>query len=263
MKKYRVQKGDTLNSLAEKFAIKDGASLRAFHNIYCPLEDLLDSEVVVGKELLIAEEAPYIKEKQENNAPQNNDTKTEVAVSQSSKEVAKKETSPSSDSSSSTPHEGKHFVVQKGQCQCNQGFQFPSFKVTSHTKHYWNDSQGKSDYLAVTEEDIQLNPTAQPFGQCKLKPSSGGYLPCSFAAAGKWTKTYDKVKILDKKCVTEISELMCSTGGKITILKHGQESQTSKNQVKKANPHEQHLYNPILNFEEFQEEINSDNNEIW
>ncbi|WP_258929408.1 hypothetical protein [Flavobacterium davisii] len=90
MKKYRVQKGDTLNSLAEKFAIKDGASLRAFHNIYCPLEDLLDSEVVVGKELLIAEEAPYIKEKQENNAPQNNDTKTEVAVSQSSKEAAKK-----------------------------------------------------------------------------------------------------------------------------------------------------------------------------
>ncbi|MBF6653926.1 DUF4280 domain-containing protein, partial [Flavobacterium columnare] len=29
-----VQKGDTLNSLAEKFAIKDGAHLRAFHNLY-------------------------------------------------------------------------------------------------------------------------------------------------------------------------------------------------------------------------------------
>ncbi|MET3047476.1 PAAR-like protein, partial [Flavobacterium covae] len=41
------------------------------------------------------------------------------------------------------------------------------------------------------------------------------------------SKTYDKVKILDKKCVTEISELKCSTGGKITILKHGQQSQSS------------------------------------
>ncbi|MET3047491.1 PAAR-like protein, partial [Flavobacterium covae] len=82
-----VQKGDTLNSLAEKFATKDEAHLRAFHKLYCPLEDLLETEV----------------------------------------------------------------------------------------------------------------------------------------AAGKWSKTYDKVKILDKKCVTEISELKCSTGGKITILKHGQQ----------------------------------------
>ncbi|ANO47356.1 hypothetical protein Pf1_01901 [Flavobacterium columnare] len=89
-----VQKGDTLNSLAEKFATKDGAHLRASHNLYCALEDLLEAEV----------------------------------------------------------------------------------------------------------------------------------------AAGKWSKTYDKVKILDKKCVTEISELMCSTGGKITILKHGQQSQSSKSQ---------------------------------
>ncbi|AEW84964.1 DUF4280 domain-containing protein [Flavobacterium columnare NBRC 100251 = ATCC 23463] len=261
MKKYRVQKGDTLNSLAEKFAIKDGAHLRAFHNLYCPLEDLLGAEVVAGKELLIAEESPYIKEK---NSPSENPEKTsEVAVSKSSEETTKKETSPSQSSSSSTAHEGKHFVVQKGQCQCNQGFEFPSFKVTSHNKHYWNDSEGESDYLAVTESDIQLNPSAQPFGQCKLKPSSGGYLPCSFAAAGKWSKTYDKVKILDKKCVTEISELMCSTGGKITILKHGQQSQSSKSQVKKANPREQHLYNPIMNFEEFQEEISSKNNEAW
>ncbi|AEW85707.1 DUF4280 domain-containing protein [Flavobacterium columnare] len=122
-----VQKGDTLNSLAEKFAIKDGAHLRAFHNLYCALEDLLEAEV----------------------------------------------------------------------------------------------------------------------------------------AAGKWSKTYDKIKILDKKCVTEISKLKCSTGGKITILKHGQQSQSSKSQVKKANPREQHLYNPIMNFEEFQEEISSKNNEAW
>lgn len=52
--------------------------------------------------------------------------------------------------------------------------------------------------------------------------------------AGKWTKTYDKVKVMGKSCVTEISELMCTTGGKIKIMKHGQQSR-QQNQAKKAN----------------------------
>jgi hypothetical protein len=138
--------------------------------------------------------------------------------------------------SGSSEHDGKYFVIQKGMCQCNQGFKFPKFKVTSHQKHYWNDADGQADYLAVTEDDLQLDPPAMPFGNCKLKPSSGGYLPCTYAPAGKWTKTYEKVKVMDKKCVTELSELMCSVGGKITIFKHGQQSEAGKSQVKKADP---------------------------
>ncbi|TZF95332.1 DUF4280 domain-containing protein [Chryseobacterium panacisoli] len=144
--------------------------------------------------------------------------------------------------------------MQKGTVQCNQGFKFPKFKVTSHQKHYWNDEEGNADYLAVTEDDLQLDPAAQPFGQCKLKPSSGGYLPCAYAPAGKWQKTYEKVKVMGKSCLTEISELMCSTGGKITILKHGQQSETSKSQVGKANTQEQQVYNPVVDFDEFKED---------
>ncbi len=94
-----------------------------------------------------------------------------------------------------------------------------------------------------------------PFGNCKLKPTSGGYLPCAYAPAGKWQKTYEKVKVMGKSCVTEISELMCSTGGKITILKHGQQSEAGKSNVMNANSQEQRIYNPILDFEEFKEEI--------
>ncbi|MFK7001447.1 PAAR-like protein [Flavobacterium oreochromis] len=265
MKKYIVQKGDTFSSVAEKFGVKDGDHLRAYHNLYCRLDDLLGPQVIEGKELLIPNEPPYMKQQESSEIRSN--TTDMVSVSQVEetlkKESEKKTAESSNQTSTSSPHEGKHFVVQKGQCQCNQGFQFPSFKVTSQTKHYWNDSEGSSDYLAVTEEDLQLDPPAQPFGQCKLKPTSGGYLPCSFSAAGKWTKTYDKVKILDKKCVTELSELMCSTGGKITIFKHGQESQTSKEDVAKANPSQQHLYNPIINFEEYQEETTNNSNEAW
>lgn len=157
--------------------------------------------------------------------------------------------------SQSSEHDGKCFVVQKGMCQCNQGFKFPKFKVTSHQKHYWNDKEGQADYLAVTEDDLTLDPPAMPFGNCKLKPSSGGYLPCTYAPAGKWTKTYEKVKVMGKSCLTEISELMCTTGGKITILKHGQRSEMGKSNVKNTDPTEQHVYNPVVNFEEFQEDI--------
>jgi len=156
--------------------------------------------------------------------------------------------------SSNSEHDGKYFVVQKGMCQCDQGFKFPKFKVTSHHKHYWNDEDGQADFLAVTEDDLTLDPLAMPFGNCKLKPSSGGYLPCSYAPVGKWQKTYEKVKVMDKSCVTEISELMCSSGGKISIFKHGQQSESGKSHVKKADAREQQIYNPVINFGEFQEE---------
>lgn len=160
--------------------------------------------------------------------------------------------------SNSSEHDGKYFVIQKGKCQCNQGFQFPNLKVTSHQKHYWNDAEGQADYLAVTEDDLTFNPPAMPFGNCKLKPTSGGYLPCAYAPAGKWTKTYEKVKVMGKSTVTELSELMCATGGKITILKHGQQSEAGKSHVNNASSDEMQIYNPIVDYDEFKEEINGE-----
>ncbi len=165
---------------------------------------------------------------------------------------------------SASPHAGKHFVVQRGKCQCDQGMAFPSFKVSSHQKHYWNDGDGQADYLAVTEEDLQFNPSAQPFGsQCKLQPSGSSYLPCSYAPAGKWQKTYDKVKVMGKSCVTEISELQCAVGGKITIMKHGQQSELGKSSLTKAKPNEQRIYNPLVDIEELSEELFGTEGEAW
>lgn len=271
MKKYIVQKGDSLQSIAEQFGVKDGQMLRSYHNIYCPLEDLLGHEVVEGKELLIPEDPKYMKNDEEvmdsineddtggheetSKNEDNSDTK------EGDKTDDEKEEEKNSTENRSSEHEGKYFVIQKGMCQCNQGFKYPKFKVTSHQKHYWNDENGEADYLAVTEDDLTFDPPAMPFGNCKLKPTSGGYLPCAFAPAGKWTKTYDKVKILGKKCVTEISELMCTSGGKITIFKHGQQSEAGKTHVQKANAREQQVYNPIMNFEEFQDE--QDENSVY
>lgn len=161
-------------------------------------------------------------------------------------------------SENSSPHDNKHFVVQKGKAQCNQGNQFPQFKVTSHQKHYWNNEEGEADYLAVTEDDLQFTQPGPSFGQCKLKPTSGGYLPCAFAPAGKWQKTYDKVKVMDKSCLSEISELMCAIGGKITVKDHGQTASMSKQNVKNADPKEQQNINPLFNYKEYQEEQDDD-----
>ncbi|MCE4063998.1 DUF4280 domain-containing protein [Chryseobacterium gleum] len=273
MKNYVIQKGDTFSSLARQFKVKDEGILKTYHNLYCPPEDIMQ-EPVPGKKILIPEDPQLMAEETEphnpssssgeestentgtgeenpiGDQPQNKEQTSEKAEQSNKKE--KKEDN--SEDNSSTPHEGKYFVVQKGTVQCNQGFKFPKFKVTSHQKHYWNDEEGNADYLAVTEDDLQLDPAAQPFGQCKLKPTSGGYLPCAYAPAGKWQKTYEKVKVMGKSCLTEISELMCSTGGKITILKHGQQSEAGKSNVAKANTQEQQVYNPVVDFDEFKED---------
>ncbi|MFS4470719.1 DUF4280 and LysM peptidoglycan-binding domain-containing protein [Chryseobacterium sp. T20] len=273
MKNYVTQKGDTFSSLARQFNLKNEGILKTYHNLHCPQEDVMQ-EPVPGKTILIPEDPQLMAEETE---PQNTSTSpqqesaeemstseentteeqpeggeqtSENAEQQSDKEEKKDK----KEDSGSSPHEGKYFIVQKGTVQCNQGFKFPKFKVTSHQKHYWNDEEGQADYLAVTEDDLQLDPAAQPFGQCKLKPTSGGYLPCVYAPAGKWQKTYEKVKVLGKSCLTEISELMCSTGGKITILKHGQQSEAGKSHVGKANTQEQQVYNPVVDFDEFKED---------
>lgn len=155
---------------------------------------------------------------------------------------------------SSSEHDNKHFIIQKGKAMCDKGTKFPNFKVSSHQKHYWNDEEGQADYLAVTEDDVMFNPPAVPFGNCSVKNGN----PCAFAPSGKWTKTYDKVKVMGKSCLTEISQLMCATGGKITVIQHGQTSELSKQNIKNADPREMHVYNPIVNFEEFQDSFNDD-----
>lgn len=160
--------------------------------------------------------------------------------------------------STSSEHDGKYFVVQKGMACCDKGAKFPNFKVTSHQKHFWNDEKGEADYLAVTEDDLTFNPPAMPFGTCSVKNGN----PCAYAPAGKWTKTYDNVKVMGKSAVTEISELMCATGGKITVMKHGQQSEAGKSNVNNANSQEQQTYNPIMDFGEFQEEMNPDSFEV-
>jgi len=268
MKTYQTQPNDSFASIAKKFNVKDENLLQTFHNLNCSESEVVYNELSSGTSILIPEDPQFLCENSESDLEEdyindeaetqhdheyqeNDEKEIDNSTNEKSEEVKESE-------NSSGEHDGKYFVIQKGMVQCNQGFKFPKLKVTSHQKHYWNDADGQADYLAVTEDDLQLNPPAQPFGQCKLKPSSGGYLPCTYAPAGKWTKTYDKVKVMGKCCVTELSELMCSTGGKITIFKHGQQSELGKRNIDNADSKEQQVYNPVVDFEEFKEEINGE-----
>lgn len=145
---------------------------------------------------------------------------------------------------------GKHFVIQKGKAICNKGTAFPCFNVSSHNKHYWNDEGNSDAYLAVTEDDTKFTPSSAPFGSCALKRGK----PCKFSPIGKWTKTYNKVTVMGKKCVIEGSELMCATGGKIKVLQHGQSTSIGKSNIENANDDVQQELNPMIDTNELLED---------
>ncbi|WP_299888181.1 PAAR-like protein [uncultured Lacinutrix sp.] len=103
----------------------------------------------------------------------------------------------------------KIYVLDGALLECNQGFVPAKLMVTQNQKV---KIQGK---FKATDMDVQVPAT---FGQCKLKPTNGGYLPC-MPALQKWTKT-TKTSTLggSKKFLYEDSECMCATGGKVTII---------------------------------------------
>jgi len=68
---------------------------------------------------------------------------------------------------------------------------------------------------------------------------------------------------MGKSCVTEISELRCATGGKITVLKHGQQAELGKSNISNADSRTQHLCNPVIDFDEFREETGENNEDAW
>ena len=107
----------------------------------------------------------------------------------------------------------KIYVVDGALLKCNQGMKPAKLQVTQNQKI---KIQGK---FKATDMD---NVVPETFFQCKLKPTSGGYLPC-VPALQKWTKTTKKASLgKSKKFLYDCSETMCATGGKITVAQHGQ-----------------------------------------
>ncbi|WP_313375654.1 PAAR-like protein [Chishuiella sp.] len=257
MNYYTTQPNDTFAKIAKKYNIKSKEHLQLYHNLHCPEEEIIHGVLTSGTKILLPDDDSELfihnnvdvtEELFSDNSVSSLDN-NESIIGEESKQVEKEE---QIDNSSSI-----HYVIQKGTCQCDKGFKFPNFKVTSHKKLFLNSPSAENDFLAVTENDLQLNPPVEPFGKCKLRPTSGGYLPCVYSLAGKWQKQSTRTRILENYCILETSELLCTTGGKITVKKHGQQSQLSKTNVRRADSLEQQAYNPVINYDEYKEEIES------
>jgi len=107
----------------------------------------------------------------------------------------------------------KIYVLDGALLECNMGLNPAKLLVTENKKV---KIQGK---FKATDADVQV---PQTFGTCKLKPTSGGYLPC-IPGLQKWTKTTEKATLGgSKKFLFDCSQTMCSTGGMVTVKDHTQ-----------------------------------------
>ena len=109
-------------------------------------------------------------------------------------------------------------ITNTAELSCNQGTAKSNLTVTSQ------DFVTIEDKSIATEGDKQANVNIMPFGQCKLKPSTSGYLPC-MPAPIKWEQTAEKDTINDLKILTEKSTCQCAVGGKISVTHKGHNEQ--------------------------------------
>ncbi|KQS89910.1 PAAR-like protein [Chryseobacterium sp. Leaf394] len=242
---YKVQSGETLQDIAKKLGIKDWTKLKEYHNLNAESGQQTPDIPYLGFSLL----TPPLEEIYELNGevPQPDPAEEQISAEQNQKkEKEKEEEEREQENAAKSEHDGKYFVVHNAKCVCDKAVnpkQTANLQVTSHQAIVFNDQTGK--WLA-TEDDRTFIPPVATFGQCKLKPSSGGYLPCQLAAAPKWTKTYESTQVKGKNTLTEISELMCMVGGKITINKHGQIDSVSNAHADNTNPLELASVNPAI-----------------
>ncbi|WP_267404184.1 MULTISPECIES: PAAR-like protein [unclassified Chryseobacterium] len=235
---YIVKKGETLESIADDYGISV-YQLRKFHNLWC--EDINDGiayKVWEGKKLTVEREMPS---KEEIDARKEEEYQQE----KEKKEVQKQK----EEETQRIEHENKFYVVDGAKCVCDKGAVPATLKVTSHSKTIFS-SRNNDEKFVGTLEDVQFKEGNSCFGSCTAKNNN----PCAFVPAGKWKKPYEKMKIVNKQALLEISYLMCSVGGKITVQHHGQSVIMGSNNVQKADAELMNQVMPGINFEEFQGE---------
>jgi hypothetical protein len=116
-----------------------------------------------------------------------------------------------------------HIVVQGAMCKCKFGNTPDTLVVQTQTKGYVNDSEGSQKLIGNTM-DIGMPLQAKTFGQCKLQPSSSGYLPC-IPAITQWQDPYENVVLPNNgKILTEKSKAICAISGSpcVEFTWHGQ-----------------------------------------
>ncbi|MBF4505749.1 DUF4280 domain-containing protein [Flavobacterium sp. JLP] len=162
---------------------------------------------------------------------------------------------------------GKHVVVQGATLKCKFSVEPKTdiLKVKTQKKHYANDKDAEKKLIA-TDKEIGQTLEKNTFGKCKMQPNGhGDYLPCQ-AVITKWSGFYEKVTLSNQgKILLEDSKATCPIGGSdcITVDKHGQKAEVSKQNVKNANPAVQKQINPLVDITELLEIEHTDEGIIY
>jgi len=141
-----------------------------------------------------------------------------------------------------------HVVVEGAICKCKFGFTPDSLVVQTQNKAFINDSAASKKLIGNTL-DLGVPFQAKNFGQCKLKPTSGGYRPC-VPAITQWTNFYDKVYLPNNgQILTEKSKATCATAGSpcVEFTWHGQTAGVASNAIEDADEEVQSQLNPLVN----------------
>lgn len=162
---------------------------------------------------------------------------------------------------------GKHVVVQGATLKCKFSVEPKTdvLKVKTHKKHYANDKEAEKKLIA-TDKEIGQTLEKNTFGKCKLQPTgNGNYLPCQ-AVITKWGGFYEKVALSNNgKILLEDSKATCPIGGAdcITVDKHGQKAEVSKQNLKNLKPEIQKQINPMVDIRNLLERAYTDEGTIY
>lgn len=137
-------------------------------------------------------------------------------------------------------------VCQGAMCKCKFGNTPDKIKIVSTHKEYVNETKGSMKMIATTM-DIGQPFEVKTFGQCKLQPSSSGFLPC-VPNIIQWQDFYDKVTLSNNgQILTEKSKAICAIAGApcVEITFHGQTASPSQSQADQADEEIHSQLNPL------------------
>lgn len=132
-------------------------------------------------------------------------------------------------------------VVHGATCLCDQSPTPAKLQVTSHNKYYINDNAGTNKMVATTKDNTFM---PSNFITCaKDNPTK----LCKYTPTAQWSGEPHKIECNGEIPLLDSYELTCPIyHGKITILAHGQQTDTSAVQAQKTNDDACSIFNSSL-----------------
>lgn len=148
----------------------------------------------------------------------------------------------------------KYLVCQGALCKCTFGTIPDTLKVLTQNRHYINDGEGKTK-LTATHKDLGKTFEKNSFGNCARMNNN----PCQ-ATVTEWSGYYENITLEYNgggKALLEDSKATCPVGGKdcITIIKHGQTIEITRQNLKNTSAAKIHIMNPLLDIDGLLDEL--------